>query len=129
MPYEASALQACSKQASGNNNTAVLMCRFRQEEEDASPSYQREPKWKRIPPLFETIELLRTKEYLPAIWFIFSRAQCDKAARAVYVSGGRLTNPEEQAAILAMVTALRCFSLYAMPTYTAWTLCLRVVLE
>ena len=85
----------------------VLPCRFRREQEDLPPSYQREPKWKRIPPLSRTVELLHERDYLPAIWFIFSRASCDKAAQQVHASGAHLTSPKEQAAIQAMLTALK----------------------
>ena len=83
-------------------------CRFiRRDEGPLQPSYQREQRWKRIPPLNETIEAMRGRDYLPAIWFIFSRAGCDKLARQAYASGARLTTPEEQATILALVTALK----------------------
>ena len=50
---------------------------------------------------------MQGRDYLPAIWFIFSRAGCDKSARQAYASGARLTTPEEQATILALVTALK----------------------
>ena len=50
---------------------------------------------------------MRGRDFLPAIWFIFSRAGCDKSARQAFASGARLTTPEEQAAILALVTALK----------------------
>ena len=83
-------------------------CRFRREEPPPpQPSYQREQRWKRIPPLHETIDALAERDYLPAIWFIFSRAGCDKSAKQAYDSGARLTTPEEQAAIMDMVTALK----------------------
>ena len=69
--------------------------------------YKREPKWKRIPPLSRAVELLHEQDYLPAIWFIFSRASCDKAAQQVHASGADLTSADEQAAIQAMLTALK----------------------
>lgn len=87
---------------------AVGWCRFRREEPaPLKPSYQREQRWRRIPPLHETIEALRERDYLPAIWFIFSRAGCDKSAKQAHTSGAGLTTPEEQAAIMDMVTALK----------------------
>ena len=70
--------------------------------------------WKRVPQLFDTVQLLKAKDYLPAIWFIFSRANCDKAAQQVHSSGAHLTSTEEQAAIYDMVAALRCFSTLAL---------------
>lgn len=60
-----------------------------------------------MPPLNDAIEALKQKSYLPAIWFIFSRAACDSSAKQAYASGARLTTPQEQAAILELVTALK----------------------
>ena len=71
------------------------------------PRYQREPMWKRVPPLNEAIQRLKERDYLPAIWFIFSRAACDSSAKKAYAAGSRLTTPEEQASIQALLTALR----------------------
>ena len=47
----------------------------------------------------ETCELLRDRELLPAIYFIFSRAGCSAAARRVVADGLRLTTAEEAAEI------------------------------
>ncbi|MBG7603790.1 MAG: DEAD/DEAH box helicase [Actinobacteria bacterium] len=51
----------------------------------------------------ETVELLRAHSLLPAIFFIFSRAQCDAAAKSCVDAGLNLTTPEERAAIAAIV--------------------------
>ncbi|KAL3144002.1 hypothetical protein ABBQ32_003810 [Trebouxia sp. C0010 RCD-2024] len=92
----------------GANRAERRRRRFRREEPaPLKPSYQREQRWRRIPPLHETIEALRERDYLPAIWFIFSRAGCDKSAKQAYTLGAGLTTPEEQAAIMDMVTALK----------------------
>ncbi|KAL0028996.1 hypothetical protein WJX77_010606 [Trebouxia sp. C0004] len=77
------------------------------EDQRLQPSYQREQKWKRIPPLNEAILSLKSKDYLPAIWFIFSRAACDTHAKQAYAAGSRLTTPQEQSAILALLTVLK----------------------
>ena len=79
----------------------------RQTEEARQPSYQREPKWKRIPPVTDVIDQLKQRDYLPAIWFIFSRAGCDSSAKQAYAAGVRLTTEQEQASISALVETLR----------------------
>lgn len=43
----------------------------------------------------ETVELLADNDLLPAIYFIFSRTQCDEAARSVLDAGVRFTNDAE----------------------------------
>ncbi|HSL74744.1 MAG TPA: DEAD/DEAH box helicase [Ilumatobacteraceae bacterium] len=53
----------------------------------------------------ETVELLESRRLLPAIFFIFSRAQCDAAATACVDAGLELTTAEERAAITAIVDA------------------------
>ena len=50
----------------------------------------------------ETIDLLAQRSMLPAIFFIFSRNQCDEAARAA-AAGVRLTTAAEREAIRAIV--------------------------
>ena len=50
----------------------------------------------------ETIDLLAQRSLLPAIFFIFSRNQCDEAARAA-AAGVRLTTAAEREAIRAIV--------------------------
>jgi len=57
------------------------------------------------PSRVETVELLRTQSLLPAIFFIFSRAQCDAAAKSCVDAGLSLTTPEDRAAIAAIVDA------------------------
>lgn len=57
------------------------------------------------PSRFETIELLRARGLLPAIFFIFSRNQCDEAARSVVVAGTHLTSGDEGDAIATIVEA------------------------
>jgi ATP-dependent RNA helicase HelY len=53
------------------------------------------------PRRFETAELLGGRGLLPAIFFIFSRAGCDAAARQVVDFGLQLTEPEESDEIRA----------------------------
>ena len=53
----------------------------------------------------ETVELLDQRRMLPAIFFIFSRAQCDAAAKACLDAGLRLTSNEERDAIRRIVDA------------------------
>jgi ATP-dependent RNA helicase HelY len=50
-----------------------------------------------------TIELLADRNLLPAIFFIFSRNQCEEAARSVVAAGVRLTTAAERDAITAVV--------------------------
>ena len=51
----------------------------------------------------EVVELLDDHRLLPAIVFIFSRAQCDEAAGSCLDAGMRLTTPVEQDAIRQIV--------------------------
>jgi ATP-dependent RNA helicase HelY len=53
----------------------------------------------------ETCELLRDRNLLPAIYFIFSRAGCSAAARRVVGDGLRLTDAEEAAEIRRIADA------------------------
>jgi ATP-dependent RNA helicase HelY len=53
----------------------------------------------------ETIELLDSRSMLPAIFFIFSRAQCDDAAKSCVDAGVRLVNEEARLAIRRIVDA------------------------
>jgi ATP-dependent RNA helicase HelY len=48
------------------------------------------------PGRLETVEVLRDHQLLPAIFFIFSRAQCDAAARSCVADGFRLTDEGER---------------------------------
>ena len=53
----------------------------------------------------ETVELLQSRGLLPAIFFIFSRAQCDAAAKACVDAGLDLTSGDERAAISRIIDA------------------------
>ncbi len=59
-------------------------------------------KW-RTPNRPDVVELLRQRDLLPAIHFIFSRAACDDAARAVVDSGQILTSLAERDRIRAIL--------------------------
>ncbi|KAK9820466.1 hypothetical protein WJX72_010660 [[Myrmecia] bisecta] len=66
-----------------------------------------EPKAKRIPPMESVVAELHARDFLPAIWFIFSRADCDNAAKRYNDSGRALTSAADRAAIMEEVEALR----------------------
>jgi ATP-dependent RNA helicase HelY len=51
----------------------------------------------------ETVELLESRNLLPAIYFIFSRAQCDEAAKACLDAGLVFSSDAESAAVAAVV--------------------------
>jgi len=53
----------------------------------------------------ELVDELDAADLLPAIWFLFSRAGCDAAAREVARAGHRLTTAEERARIDEIVDA------------------------
>ncbi len=53
----------------------------------------------------ETVELLDQRRMLPAIFFIFSRAQCDAAAKSCLDAGLRLTTETERDAVRRIVDA------------------------
>jgi ATP-dependent RNA helicase HelY len=53
----------------------------------------------------EVIDLLEQRDLLPAIVFIFSRNQCDEAARACLAAGMRLTGAGERDRVRAIVAA------------------------
>ncbi len=53
----------------------------------------------------ETIELLEQRRLLPAIVFIFSRNQCEEAARSCLAAGLRLTTADERDRIRDIVAA------------------------
>ena len=59
------------------------------------------------PSRLETVDLLDDNGMLPAIYFIFSRNQCDEAARACLAAGMRLTTGEERDRIREIVDARR----------------------
>ena len=51
------------------------------------------------PTRLETVETLNQHDLLPAIYFIFSRAQCDEAARVCVEAGLRLTDEADRARV------------------------------
>ena len=53
----------------------------------------------------ETVELLDRRGLLPALFFIFSRAQCDAAAKSCVDAGVHLTTADERAEIRTIVEA------------------------
>jgi len=53
----------------------------------------------------EVVEKLEARGFLPAIYFIFSRAGCDAAVASCIKEGLSLTNSEEKAAIREVVSA------------------------
>ncbi len=53
----------------------------------------------------EVVERLAETDMLPAIYFIFSRQQCDDAARSLVAGGRRLTTPAERGRLRAIVEA------------------------
>lgn len=55
------------------------------------------------PSRIETVERLDDEGLLPAIFFIFSRNQCDEAARACVDAGLRLTSADEQIKIRSII--------------------------
>jgi len=55
------------------------------------------------PRRIEVIEILAERDLLPAIYFIFSRAACDDAMRAVLSTGVRLTKADDRARIRSIV--------------------------
>ncbi len=59
-------------------------------------------KW-RTPDRIDVVKLLAGKDLLPAIHFIFSRAACDDAARAVVNAGIKLTSESERRQIREIV--------------------------
>jgi ATP-dependent RNA helicase HelY len=57
------------------------------------------------PSRLETVEILERQQMLPAIYFIFSRNQCDEAARSCLAAGTRLTSGAERERIREIVDA------------------------
>jgi len=57
------------------------------------------------PSRLEVVELLEQHRMLPAIYFIFSRNQCDEAAKATLAAGTRLTTGAERDRIREIVDA------------------------
>jgi ATP-dependent RNA helicase HelY len=57
------------------------------------------------PSRLEVVDLLEQHRMLPAIYFVFSRNQCDEAAKTVMGSGSRLTTGDERDRIREIVDA------------------------
>lgn len=62
----------------------------------------------RVPSQAAVLGALAGRDMLPAIWFIFSRAACDRAAEATTLGGPLLADEGERAQIAAEIDALRC---------------------
>ncbi|WP_369372768.1 DEAD/DEAH box helicase [Promicromonospora sp. Populi] len=60
---------------------------------------------RRTPPRFIVIDALNADALLPAIYFVFSRAGCEAAVDQCLKAGLRLTSPQEEATIRAIVEA------------------------
>jgi ATP-dependent RNA helicase HelY len=57
------------------------------------------------PSRLDVVDVLDRQQMMPAIYFIFSRNQCDEAARSVLASGARLTTGDERDRIREIVDA------------------------
>lgn len=68
-------------------------------------SARRPPKRSRLyaPSRIDVVSLLKDQDLLPAIFFIFSRNQCNEAAAACLKSGIRFTTASERAEIAALI--------------------------
>ncbi|GAB4818573.1 hypothetical protein N2152v2_005619 [Parachlorella kessleri] len=77
------------------------------EEGEEEGDWHKQPRFKRVPPLESAVSKLAARKMLPAIWFIFSRRDCDLSAQQLDTQGVTLTSPDEQAAIREEVEALR----------------------
>jgi superfamily II RNA helicase len=69
--------------------------------------WHRMPRWQRIPSMEGVITTLNSKKMLPAIWFIFSRKECDASVHRLASNGVVLTNDAERAEILKEVELLK----------------------
>ncbi|KAG7672839.1 hypothetical protein Ndes2437B_g02819 [Nannochloris sp. 'desiccata'] len=69
--------------------------------------WHRMPRWQRIPSMEGVITTLDSKKMLPAIWFIFSRKECDASVHRLASNGVVLTTDAERAEILKEVELLR----------------------
>ena len=71
-----------------------------------SPRYRGRPRSRlSTPRRVDVVDRLEREGMLPAIYFIFSRAACDDAARQLLDAGVRLTSEEERAQIRTIVEA------------------------
>ncbi len=69
--------------------------------------WHRLPRWQRIPTMEGVITTLDSKKMLPAIWFIFSRKECDASVNRLASNGVVLTNDAERADIIKEIELLR----------------------
>jgi superfamily II RNA helicase len=69
--------------------------------------WHRLPRWQRIPSMEGVITTLNSKKMLPAIWFIFSRKECDASVHRLASSGVVLTTDAERAEIMKEIELLR----------------------
>lgn len=69
--------------------------------------WEEEPRWRRVPSVLETVTILNQRKMLPAIWFIFSRKDCDANAVMLNNKGCKLTSVEEVEVIKKELDALR----------------------
>jgi len=69
--------------------------------------WEEEPRWRRVPSVLETVTILNQRKMLPAIWFIFSRKDCDANAVMLNNKGCKLTSVEEVELIKKELDALR----------------------
>ena len=67
-------------------------------------------RWRRIPEMPDLVLRLKEADFLPAIWFIFSRAGCDTAATNLLQTGIKLVSSRDHAIINQELQALRCKS-------------------
>ncbi len=79
---------------------------------------------RRTPPRYAVIDALHDEGLLPAIVFVFSRAGCESAVQQCLAAGLRLTTPEQEAQIRALIDD-RCAAIPGedLPAlgFTAWT--------
>ena len=106
-PHQAKARSEAARQAlSGVPNPDVVMLERRA---GASTRVSRRGRWQspsvrlRPPRRSDLVAELRHRRWLPAIYFLFSRAGCDAAVEQLVNDGVRLTSPAEAAAIRAAV--------------------------
>ena len=77
------------------------------EEGGVRSDWEEEPRWRRVPSVLETVTILNQRKMLPAIWFIFSRKDCDANAVMLNNKGCKLTSVEEMELIKKELDGLR----------------------
>lgn len=95
------------KKAGKNSNMRVRTLSELLDGLEEGDDWHRMPKWQRIPSIDGVVATLAQRKMLPAIWFIFSRKECDASVHRLAAAGTVLTNEEERAAIVREVEALR----------------------